>query len=84
VDCSQKQRELIEKIGKENNLDQNTIDGLAAEMFGAKVQALNKLQASGLIFMSFFPLIMLLQDFRPEVLRNLPKIGKDPRSGVGD
>ena len=81
--CSQKQRELIEKIGKENNLDQNTIDGLAAEMFGAKVQALNKLQASGLIFMSFFPLIMLLQDFRPEVLRNLPKIGKDPRSGVG-
>ena len=24
---------------------------------------------------------MLLQDFRPEVLRNLPKIGKDPRSG---
>jgi hypothetical protein len=47
--CSQKQRELIEKIGKENNLDQNTIDSLAAEMFGAKVQALNKLQASGLI-----------------------------------
>ena len=47
--CSQKQRELIEKIGKENNLDQNDIDGLSAEMFGAKVQALNKLQASGLI-----------------------------------
>jgi hypothetical protein len=47
--CSQKQRELIEKIGKENNLDQNTLDGLANEMFGAKIQALNKLQASGLI-----------------------------------
>ena len=47
--CSQKQRELIEKISKENNLDQNTIDALAAEMFGVKVQALNKLQASGLI-----------------------------------
>src|SRR5437762_9677964 len=47
--CSQKQRELIEKIGKENNLDQNTLDRLAGEMFGAKVQALNKLQASGLI-----------------------------------
>jgi hypothetical protein len=47
--CSQKQRELIEKIGKENNVDQNALDGLAAEMFGAKVQALNKLQASGLI-----------------------------------
>ena len=28
-----------------------------------------------------FPLIMLLQDFRPEVLRNLPKIGKDPSGG---
>src|SRR5437588_9628629 len=47
--CSQKQRELIEKIGKENNLNQNALDQLAAEMFGAKVQALNKLQASGLI-----------------------------------
>ena len=47
--CSQKQRELIEKIQKENNLDQNTLDQLANEMFGAKVQALNKLQASGLI-----------------------------------
>jgi hypothetical protein len=47
--CSQKQRELIEKIGKENNLDQNTLDQLANEMFDAKVQTLNKLQASGLI-----------------------------------
>jgi len=47
--CSQKQRELIEKISKENNLDQNALDQLANEMFGAKVQALNKLQASGLI-----------------------------------
>jgi len=47
--CSQKQRELIEKIGKENNIDQNTLDSLANEMFGAKIQALNKLQASGLI-----------------------------------
>lgn len=47
--CSQKQRELIEKIGKENNLDQNVLDGLAGEMFGATVRALNKLQASGLI-----------------------------------
>jgi hypothetical protein len=47
--CSQKQRELIEKIGKENNLDQNELNCLAGEMFGAKVQALNKLQAIGLI-----------------------------------
>ena len=47
--CSQKQRELIEKIRTENNLDQNALDHLAGEMFGVKVQALNKLQASGLI-----------------------------------
>jgi hypothetical protein len=47
--CSQKQRELIERIRTENNLDQNALDRLAGEMFGAKVQALNKLQASGLI-----------------------------------
>ena len=47
--CSQKQRELIEKIGKENNLDQNALDHIAGEMFGSNVQALNKLQASGLI-----------------------------------
>src|SRR5436190_2008723 len=47
--CSQKQRELIEKIGKENNIDRNALDELANEMFGAKIQALNKLQASGLI-----------------------------------
>ena len=47
--CSQKQRELIEKIAKENNLDQNALDRVANEMFGARVQALNKLQASGLI-----------------------------------
>lgn len=47
--CSQKQRELIEKIQKENNLDHNALDQLAGEMFSAKVHALNKLQASGLI-----------------------------------
>src|SRR5882724_4761337 len=38
--CSQKQRELIEKIQKENNLDQNALDRLSGEMFGANVQAL--------------------------------------------
>ena len=47
--CSQKQRELIDKIRTENNLDQNALDRLAGEMFGIKIQALNKLQASGLI-----------------------------------
>src|SRR5947208_16805854 len=44
--CSQKQRELIEKIGKENNLDQNSLDRPAGEMFGATAQALTKLKAS--------------------------------------
>src|SRR5438128_5880297 len=44
--CSQKQRELIEKIAKENKLDQNAVDSLANEMFGASARALNKLQAS--------------------------------------
>src|SRR5262245_29674019 len=29
--CSPKQRELIEKIGKENNLDQNALDRIAGE-----------------------------------------------------
>ena len=47
--CSQKQRELIEKIEKENKLDRNVLERLANEMFRAKLQALNKLQASGLI-----------------------------------
>jgi hypothetical protein len=47
--CSSKQRKLIEKIGKENNLDRNALDRLADEMFGATVRELNKLQASGLI-----------------------------------
>src|SRR5690242_5715935 len=32
--CSEKQRQLIEKIQKENNLDQNALDQLANEMFG--------------------------------------------------
>jgi len=47
--CSQKQRELIEKVSRENNLDQNALDRIANEMFGTKVQALNRLQTSGLI-----------------------------------
>src|SRR5947208_16875183 len=45
--CSQKQLELIEKIGKENNLDQNALDRVANEMFGARVQGLNKHQERG-------------------------------------
>src|SRR5438874_5954484 len=41
--CSKKQRDLIEKITSENKLDQNELDQLANEMFGAKIPALNKL-----------------------------------------
>ena len=47
--CSPKQRELIEKIVRENNLDKHQIEDLAQERFGTGVKQLNRLQASGLI-----------------------------------
>ena len=47
--CSEKQRDLIEKIVAENKLDQTEIEQLATGMFGLRVQQLNKLQASGFI-----------------------------------
>lgn len=47
--CSKKQRDLIEKIVAENNLDQTEIEQLATGMFGLRLQQLNKLQASGFI-----------------------------------
>jgi len=48
--CSPKQRELIEKIVRENTLDKREVDDLAKEMFdGTGVRQLNRLQASGLI-----------------------------------
>ena len=48
--CSPKQRDLIEKIVRENDLDRREVDDLAKEMFdGAGVRQLNRLQASGLI-----------------------------------
>jgi len=47
--CSKKQLDPIEKIISENKHDPNELDQLAGEMFGAKVQALNELQASGFI-----------------------------------
>ena len=47
--CSDKQRELIEKIVRENNLEKQEIETLAVELFGCGVKALNRLAASGLI-----------------------------------
>ena len=47
--CSPKQRELIEKIVRENSLDKHEVDALAQEMFGSGVRQLNKLSASGFI-----------------------------------
>jgi hypothetical protein len=47
--CSDKQRDLIEKIVRENHLDKRDIEALAVEMFGAGVKQLDRLQASGLI-----------------------------------
>ena len=47
--CSDKQRDLIEKIVRENHLDKGNVENLAVELFGAGVKQLDKLQASGLI-----------------------------------
>ena len=47
--CSDKQRDFINSLVIEHNLDRHEIDDLARERFGAPVIGLNKLQASGLI-----------------------------------
>ena len=47
--CSPKQRDLVEKIVRENDLDKREVEELAQERFGAGVRQLNRLQASGLI-----------------------------------
>ena len=47
--CSDKQRELIQKIVREHQLDKQNIEQLAIERFGKGVKQLNKLEASGLI-----------------------------------
>ena len=47
--CSDKQRELIEKIVRENHLDKNEVEQMATELFGHGVRSLNRLAASGLI-----------------------------------
>jgi hypothetical protein len=47
--CSPKQRELIEKIIRESQLDIASIETLAQERFRTGLRQLNKLQASSLI-----------------------------------
>ena len=47
--CSAKQRDLIQKIVTENNLEKAKVEALAQDRFGKGVKALNKLEASGLI-----------------------------------
>ena len=47
--CSDKQKELIEKIVSEHKLDKNDVEQQALEMFNLGVKQLNRLQASGLI-----------------------------------
>lgn len=47
--CSDKQRELIQKIVSENNLDKHQLEELSQERFGKAVKSLNKLEASGFI-----------------------------------
>ena len=47
--CSPKQRQLIERIVEENQLEGTEVEELARERFNLPVNKLNKLQASGLI-----------------------------------
>ena len=47
--CSDRQSALIQKIVRERNLDTAEVERLAADMFGAGVRQLDRLQASGLI-----------------------------------
>jgi hypothetical protein len=47
--CSDRQRDLIEKIVRENHLDKRNVEQLAVELFGIGVKQLDRLQASGLI-----------------------------------
>ena len=47
--CSLKQRELIEDLVAEHQLDKSEVENLAVERFGKGVRLLNKVEASGLI-----------------------------------
>ena len=47
--CSDRQRDLIQKIVREKNLDKAEVEKLAREMFDKGVKGLNKLEASAFI-----------------------------------
>jgi hypothetical protein len=47
--CSEKQKNLIQKIVTEHKLEKANVEQLAVDRFGKGVKALNKLEASGLI-----------------------------------
>ena len=47
--CSEKQRNFIQKIVRDNRLDPKEVAVLADELFQLPVQNLNRMQASGLI-----------------------------------
>jgi len=47
--CSNKQRELIENLVAEHQLEKADVENLALERFGKGVRQLNKVEASGLI-----------------------------------
>ena len=47
--CSDKQKEFIQKLVSENDLDRDAVEQTAHDRFGVGVRQLNKLQASGLI-----------------------------------
>jgi hypothetical protein len=47
--CSNKQKDLIQKIVTEHKLEKDKVEALAQDRFGKGVRALNKLEASGLI-----------------------------------
>ena len=47
--CSEKQRDLIQKIVRENGLNKDDVEKLSVELFGHGVRSLNRLAASGFI-----------------------------------
>ncbi len=65
--CSDKQKEFILKLVRENDLDRDDVERTSLDRFGVGVKQLNKLQASGLI---------------SELLESVGKNGKS-RNGKG-